>query len=73
GYGKIFGNEQSNIGDDHQPFLERGVPALDVIDLNGYIQEGYWHTTQDTMDKLSPRSFSIVGYVIFESIDELER
>jgi glutaminyl-peptide cyclotransferase len=73
GYGKIFGTEQSNIGDDHQPFLERGVPALDVIDLNGYIQEGYWHTTQDTMDKLSPRSFSIVGYVILESVDELER
>jgi hypothetical protein len=73
GYGETFGGEQSNIGDDHQPFLERGVPALDVIDLNGYIAEGYWHSPQDTMDKLSPRSFSIVGHVILESVSELQQ
>ena len=73
GYANVFSSQRSNIGDDHQPFLERGVPALDVIDLNGYIEEGYWHTTQDTMDKLSPRSFAIVGYVILESLSELER
>jgi glutaminyl-peptide cyclotransferase len=73
GYGKTFAGPQSNIGDDHQPFLERGVPALDVIDLNGYIDEGYWHTPQDTMDKLSPLSFSIVGHVILESVDALQQ
>jgi glutaminyl-peptide cyclotransferase len=73
GYSKTFSGEQSNIGDDHQPFLQRGVPALDVIDLNGYINEGYWHSPQDTMDKLSPRSFSIVGHVILESVAELQR
>jgi Peptidase family M28 len=72
GYGQIFSRETSSVIDDHQPFLERGVPALDVIDLNGYIQEGYWHTTQDTLDKLSPRSIAIVGQVILASVNELQ-
>jgi len=72
GYGNIFISQQSNVIDDHQPFLQRGVPALDVIDLNGYIQEGYWHTTQDTLDKLSPRNIAIVGQVILASVGELQ-
>jgi glutaminyl-peptide cyclotransferase len=73
GYANVFSSQRSNIGDDHEPFLQRGVAALDVIDLNGYIEEGYWHTPQDTVDKLSPRSFAVVGYVILESVAELER
>jgi glutaminyl-peptide cyclotransferase len=72
GYGRIFGTRQSAVTDDHQPFLERGVPALDLIDLTDYIQEGYWHTPQDTLDKLSPRNIAIVGQVILESVKELQ-
>jgi Peptidase family M28 len=72
GYGNIFGTRQSAVTDDHQPFLERGVPALDLIDLTDYIQEGYWHTTQDTLDKLSPRNIAIVGQVILASVKELQ-
>lgn len=73
GYGSTFTNQRSGIVDDHQPFLERGVPALDVIDLNGYMQEGYWHTPQDTLDKISPRNLAIVGHVILESVGELQQ
>jgi len=72
GYGKIFSSQQSDIIDDQMPFVQRGAPALDVIDLNGYIQEGYWHTTQDTLDKLSPRNIAIVGQVILASVGELQ-
>lgn len=72
GYSKLFSSERSNIIDDQMPFIQRGVPALDVIDLNGYIQEGYWHTTQDTLDKLSPRNIAIVGQVILSSVKELQ-
>jgi Peptidase family M28 len=72
GYGKLFNTEKSSVTDDHIPFIERGVPAVDVIDLNSYIQEGYWHTTQDTLDKLSPRSIAIVGHVILASVNELQ-
>jgi glutaminyl-peptide cyclotransferase len=72
GYKKEFTNRESDISDDHGPFLERGVPAVDVIDLNDYIEEGYWHTTQDTLDKLSPRNIAIVGHVILASVNALQ-
>jgi Zn-dependent M28 family amino/carboxypeptidase len=46
--------------DDHTPFLQRGIPALDVIDFD----YPYWHTTQDTADKVSPASLERVGRVL---------
>jgi glutaminyl-peptide cyclotransferase len=73
GYNDIFVSDETTTSDDHDPFLARGVPALDIIDLNDYITAGYWHTPQDTMDKVSPRSVAIVGYVILESVDELQK
>ncbi len=73
GYKDIFVSQETTTQDDHDPFLSRGVPALDIIDLNDYISAGYWHTPQDTLDKVSPRSVAIVGYVILESVDELQK
>jgi len=73
GYKDIFVSDETTTSDDHDPFLARGVPALDIIDLNDYITAGYWHTPQDTMDKVSARSVAIVGYVILESVDELQK
>jgi hypothetical protein len=73
GYGNIFTSQEGQIADDHQPFLSRGVPAVDIIDLDGYTRLGYWHTTQDTLDKVSPKSLAIVGYVILESVNELQK
>ena len=55
------------------PFLERGVPAVDIIDLRRLPELGYWHTPQDTLDKVSPRSLAIVGHVILESVDDCRR
>jgi Zn-dependent M28 family amino/carboxypeptidase len=43
--------------DDHTPFLELGIPAIDIIDFD----YPYWHTTQDTTDKLSAASLARVG------------
>ncbi|MGA3293124.1 MAG: M28 family peptidase [Candidatus Acidiferrales bacterium] len=71
GYKDIFVSQETSIDDDHRPFLTRDVPAVDIIDLEGYRAEGYWHTPQDTMDKLSPRSLAIVGHVILESVNQL--
>ncbi|HUA01118.1 MAG TPA: M28 family peptidase [Candidatus Aquilonibacter sp.] len=73
GYAKIFLPSEAAVSDDHDPFLKRNVPAVDIIDFDDYTKAGYWHTPQDTMDKLSPRSFSIVGHVILESVAELQR
>ncbi|MEJ2349667.1 MAG: M28 family peptidase [Anaerolineales bacterium] len=46
-----------NMLDDHTPFLQAGVPAADLIDFD----YPYWHTTEDTIDKISSRSLGIVG------------
>lgn len=74
GYKSVFvGREVGGIDDDHQSFLSRGVPSVDIIDLNDYISEGYWHTPQDSLDKVSPRNVAIVGYVILESVGELQK
>jgi Zn-dependent M28 family amino/carboxypeptidase len=43
--------------DDHTPFLEAGIPAVDIIDFD----YPYWHTTQDTSDKVSAASLRAVG------------
>lgn len=60
-YGDIFIPEvKYNILDDHLPFLELGIPAVDIIDLD----YAYWHTTQDTTDKVSAQSLQAVGDVL---------
>ena len=73
GYKDVFVSQEAFNGDDHEPFLKRGMPAVDIIDLQDYINLGYWHTTKDTLDKISPRSLAIVGHVILESVDQLQK
>ena len=72
GYSNVFVNRDMAVEDDHGPFLHRNVPAVDIIDLDGYQQMGYWHTSQDTMDKISAANIAIVGHVILESVKELQ-
>src|ERR1700719_1821761 len=70
GYGSIFVNQTMPVDDDHLSFLQRGVASADIIDLVN--SAGYWHTPQDTMEKVSARSLGIVGHVILESVRELQ-
>lgn len=49
-----------SILDDHTPFVEMNIPAIDVIDFD----YPYWHTSADTPDKISPKSLAIVGSTI---------
>ena len=69
GYGAYFQNDQQGEEDDHMPFVKLGVPAIDIIDID----YPPWHKDTDTMDKLSAKSFDIVGTVIVEVIHRLER
>jgi Zn-dependent M28 family amino/carboxypeptidase len=71
GYSKEFPRGEQAVDDDHMPFVKAGVRAVDLIDFQS--QGTFWHTPRDTMDKLSPRSFDIVGAVVMKSIGELER
>lgn len=59
-----FEGETAAIGDDHVPFLAAGVPALDIIDFTYGSDETpgpFWHTTEDTLDKVCPESLDAVG------------
>ncbi len=54
------------IIDDHVPFAEAGMPVIDIIDFEYGSRAGlndYWHSTEDTMEKLSAASLETVGQV----------
>ena len=53
GYDSYFFQNEEAVEDDHLPFVERGVPSIDIIDLDYGPNNSYHHTAQDTMDKVS--------------------
>jgi Zn-dependent M28 family amino/carboxypeptidase len=74
GYERYFFQKEMPISDDHLPFVKRGVPCADVIDLQygppttDHPEGSYHHTAQDTMDKISAKSLTIDGDVFLETI-----
>jgi glutaminyl-peptide cyclotransferase len=68
GYDKYFFKTEEPVEDDHLPFVHRGVPSVDVIDLDYGPNNAYHHTAQDTMDKISVKSLTIDGDVFLELI-----
>ena len=73
GYQSHFFGRTMAVDDDHIPFMKRGVPSADLIDFDYGYNDVFWHTTQDTVDKLSPKSLEIVGSVILETIQMLDQ
>jgi Zn-dependent M28 family amino/carboxypeptidase len=65
---RYFFKQTMEVSDDHQPFLRRGVPSIDIIDLNYGPHNSYHHTAKDTMDKISAHSLAIDGDVFLETI-----
>lgn len=69
----IYKNSVPGLQDDHIPFKKRGVPVLDIIDMDYGSRsilhpDGYHHTALDTIDKLSPNSLQIAGDLFLEMI-----
>ncbi len=62
GYAAFVPEERFSMIDDHTPFLQRGYRAVDIIDFN----YPFWHTTADTLDKISAASLEAVGRTIEE-------
>jgi len=71
-YSKYFLSREQPISDDHVPFLQAGIPAIDIIDYDYGFSNVYWHTAEDTLDKISPDSLQIVGRVVLRGIEKLE-
>jgi Zn-dependent M28 family amino/carboxypeptidase len=68
GYDRYFFQKEEPVSDDHLPFVQRGVPSIDVIDLDYGPNNSYHHTVQDTLDKVSARSLMIDGDVFLETM-----
>ena len=58
---KFIPDYKHSMLDDHIPFLEAGLPAIDIIDFD----YPYWHTVEDTPDKVSAKSLEIVGKTLW--------
>lgn len=73
GDGGYLLQQRSGIDDDHIPFVQAGVNAIDIIDYDYGPQNSYWHTAADTMDKLSAHSLQVVGDVVLGMIEALDQ
>ncbi len=65
---EVFINDVTEIEDDHLPFLEAGIPSVDIIDL----EYDAWHTPMDTIEQLSARSLQAVGDVLLAALPGIE-
>jgi len=73
GLDSVLSKTRGAIGDDHLPFLDIGIPSVDIIDLNYGPQNSYHHTTNDTLDKISPESMEKVGKLVLAFLPELQK
>jgi len=73
GYSGYFLDAAGAIEDDHMPFVRLGVNALNLIDFDYGPDHSWWHTSSDTMDKLSAQSLEVVGRVLLELLRRLEQ
>jgi glutaminyl-peptide cyclotransferase len=69
---KYFQGTETEMDDDHIPFVNAGVSAVDLIDYDYGPNNSYWHTPKDTLDKCSPASLAIVGRVVSATLEDLE-
>ena len=68
---------ERDIIDDHVPFHDLGVPTIDLIDFtygppDDRNKGKFWHSPEDTLDKLSARSLKLVGEVCLAAVPLLE-
>jgi glutaminyl-peptide cyclotransferase len=79
GYGRYFFQYETNIIDDHDSFIQVGIPAVDVVDAE-YGRMGlkfdamgeFHHSNADTMDKVSQHSLEVVGRTILLTLELLD-
>lgn len=69
GQDQAFFRASEGATDDHVPFLLGGIPAMDLIDLNG---NPYWHTENDTLENMSPKSLQAVAEVVMTMLPAVE-
>jgi Zn-dependent M28 family amino/carboxypeptidase len=63
-----FPAESTRVEDDHLPFMQAGVPSVDIIDL----EYAPWHTAADNLDAVSAHSLQVVGDVLLSALPQIE-
>jgi Zn-dependent M28 family amino/carboxypeptidase len=63
-----FPAESTRVEDDHLPFMQAGVPSVDIIDL----EYAPWHTAADNLDAVSAHSLQVVGDVLLSALPRIE-
>ena len=69
GYPDLVKPIAAHVKDDHSAFWSKGIPSIDLIDFTYGPNNAYWHTPQDTMDKVSEESLLKSGRIIAEFIN----
>lgn len=70
GHREVFVDREEGVGgDDHEPFIQAGVAAVDLIQLSTY---PHWHKADDTIDKISAHSLKIVGDTVLASLVKIQ-
>ncbi|MBK7877934.1 MAG: M28 family peptidase [Planctomycetes bacterium] len=69
----LFTNEAQPIEDDHGPFLDAGIPSIDLIDFEYGPANAYWHTRDDSLAHCSQESLRRVGALVLAALPTLER
>ena len=69
GYPGLVRHVPDHVKDDHVPFLEKGYKAVDLIDFSYGPENSYWHTSDDTVDKISEASLLKSGRVVVEMLN----
>jgi glutaminyl-peptide cyclotransferase len=72
GLNGILSPYEGGIEDDHLPFLDAGIPSVDIIDLDYGPNNSYHHTVQDTLDKVSVESLDKTGRLVLTFLPMLE-
>lgn len=68
-HGNVFVEREEGVGgDDHEPFINARIAAVDLIQLTSY---PYWHKADDTIDKISAQSMKIVGDTVLASLPKI--
>jgi Zn-dependent M28 family amino/carboxypeptidase len=73
GLESILSNIRGGVEDDHIPFLDVGIPSVDIIDLNYGPGNSYHHTSEDTLDKVSPENMEKVGKLVLAVLSVLQK
>ena len=74
----VLQHPQVDVSDGHLPFLQRGVPCLDLLDIDygphdAAHPDGWHHTAEDTIDKIGPQSLQVSADVLMDLITLIDQ